>query len=1820
MDSNVATEAQSRYFDRDSSKHTIERADLIGQIVWKHILATYTTLGHKKRCVFMLTGMLTDNLLGVSRQFPDDSGPRILLALNDSIDSKIRNLAHEEHVSDRPAVYWRHYDNAEIVVFAPHSQELDDVGAGLQPIERIGFKEISDKVEDWAKVMLPSASSNYQKWGQNLLSGINRCRDICLDLNTFVDFVMATRVLKDIPHQKKVREAAWALRLPRNCFSRIPDAKLENGSSYTAKAFERILTVASRECGNYPFLKKRDESRLDLGAVIVNLDAETQKTKQRNPEDAEALKAIAITRNLLDDVRQIRSGEWRYSQEQFCQHVDWQRYGNRFFKVGKRSNSGSLGESTLKFIEEEYPNELNEELQYQLLDMDSQPLGEATIDSKNFYTNWQEQMFTSGKRSLFERWRKHIFKEQVNGHDFLPTLVRGLEALLSKAQLDEHLDETGTADGDANFRIVVKTRNPKKHTSWTRIDSEVYSLFRFEVQFLSNILGPTVCFDLGACFNSTCIQKANPSIRKDDRQIEMEMFLFPGRTSQGNSGVANTGDELSSVRVIWSPYSGKKRSIALSFVKDLKALAVSEKNGKKIRVPRVPFTLKTVGNIGKRSLIALNDTESFVDVMKGDKGRLIDTSQLDDTFNDLMTCLKNLYEDRVITQSAFHKIKIRLLRFQKFYGRAISNVVFSPEKAFVSNIIMKQATAFGALCDSVRTLASESNDVRTHLFPLICEFALVPSSRSNAIGKVIIPPWHPLRLAEKYSKAKFVRNLITKLLKQSNPAAGELGVLFEKHLKALDNWYFPEILLYNRELFVAVQHDSGYSLAIPASDFTEDKQGLETTTQEAVGHFINAANEYLEINPHEEASLSLVVYNSKSASLPVTLVKEFEQRLASNSSLRCELLITHENEERRREIYSEQNTRLASEGIGESARGFLSQLRVGVEKQIFNGAENEPRPYDLVFLHESFSQCSKIDWKWRDGDACKLRKEFSPRETIYPRRFPGTKNSKQTEILLSTERPPRSVAQFLNLVFCSEGTMRDVTPGKHALPLLMVEYSNDQVRQIIKSAHDLGEWVVTYDRLANRRLLRTSNIKIIRDFALPSSDTQVLISSGTPAGGLQSLLVDEIHNLGNIKSRKDAEKITEQVIESVIEFAGQKIMDTTRSINSARELLGLAVCRYVLSSGIGPSTKQVFLSLDDNRGLFGIKGQVADILALDVSEKTDGFEISMCVAEAKYSTYSGAAHARLKSFDQLKNTFGYLSKIFSVESELQREAWCARLLEALTVRPEFAEAFGSDARKENRFRSSLIEGQVSFRITAESVVCVYDHPELDLYEQYLPKPDEFPDLRQSILGKSMIEKALKSFSECTHTDLPGLKETRDRLPETGLKKKKVETGNSDTTNVKRYSEKVKEPPTLTPVSKRQVQTGHPNVGFKPRFWEALHAVASTTKSKLDSLSERVWVERTSSETQRALTELGMHARFLEQPAIATPNGMLINFKGHLSLTEHRLNSVLSQLRTTYAIRAVDVIPGLGSISLFVERNERKLVNLAETWIDANWPVNEAGRVSIYLIGRREDNGELLYLNFGAKVDGIKGHGTHTLIAGETGSGKGVLLQNLLLQMIALNDPNSLEIWLIDPKHGVDFPWIRNAPHLSRGIIVDQDGAIDALKATVDEMEHRYTLLAKQEVPNIHEYNCKVSPECRLPKIFLIHDEMGDWMAGSEEYRKTVQDHAVRLGMKARAAGIHLILVTQRASKESIPVLLRDNMNNRISMKVSNEAGSKLVLGSSGGERLLGNGHALAKLKNETPEHGDYFRVQVPFVSTENLNILAQAAIQDMTKTRSVTLS
>ena len=158
-----------------------------------------------------------------------------------------------------------------------------------------------------------------------------------------------------------------------------------------------------------------------------------------------------------------------------------------------------------------------------------------------------------------------------------------------------------------------------------------------------------------------------------------------------------------------------------------------------------------------------------------------------------------------------------------------------------------------------------------------------------------------------------------------------------------------------------------------------------------------------------------------------------------------------------------------------------------------------------------------------------------------------------------------------------------------------------------------------------------------------------------------------------------------------------------------------------------------------------------------------------------------------------------------------------------------------------------------------------------------------------------------------------------------------------------------------------------------------------------------------------------------------------------------------------------------------------------------------------------------------------------------------------------------------------------------------------LSALIAEMERRYAVLRKNKVANIFDLNKKEDATERLPFLWLIHDEFADWMM-TAEYRDSVTDIVGRLGVKARAAGISLVFAAQRPDANVMPIQLRDNLGNRLILRVSSEGTSEIALGEKGAERLLGKGHMAAKLEG-TPAivHG-----QVPFIRAETLEAMVAA--------------
>lgn len=199
---------------------------------------------------------------------------------------------------------------------------------------------------------------------------------------------------------------------------------------------------------------------------------------------------------------------------------------------------------------------------------------------------------------------------------------------------------------------------------------------------------------------------------------------------------------------------------------------------------------------------------------------------------------------------------------------------------------------------------------------------------------------------------------------------------------------------------------------------------------------------------------------------------------------------------------------------------------------------------------------------------------------------------------------------------------------------------------------------------------------------------------------------------------------------------------------------------------------------------------------------------------------------------------------------------------------------------------------------------------------------------------------------------------------------------------------------------------------------------------------------------------------------------------------------------------------------------------------------------------------------------------HGLIAGATGSGKSVCINSILVSLLYKANPNELKLMLIDPKM-VELAPFNHIPHLVSPVITDVKAATAALKWAVEEMERRYQLFMHSGARKIEAYN-KMCDENgmyaqKLPYLLIVIDELADLMMMSPQ---DVEDSIVRITQKARAAGIHLIVATQRPSVDVITGLIKSNIPTRIAFSVSSQIDSRTILDAQGAERLLGRGDML----------------------------------------------
>ncbi len=293
----------------------------------------------------------------------------------------------------------------------------------------------------------------------------------------------------------------------------------------------------------------------------------------------------------------------------------------------------------------------------------------------------------------------------------------------------------------------------------------------------------------------------------------------------------------------------------------------------------------------------------------------------------------------------------------------------------------------------------------------------------------------------------------------------------------------------------------------------------------------------------------------------------------------------------------------------------------------------------------------------------------------------------------------------------------------------------------------------------------------------------------------------------------------------------------------------------------------------------------------------------------------------------------------------------------------------------------------------------------------------------------------------------------------------------------------------------------------------------------------------------------------------------------------------------HSIRIQAPVPGKGYVGIEVPNVAKALVSLRDVLEAPEF--QKIAKKSPLAIGLGQNvSGQPIAADLSAMP--------HLLIAGTTGSGKSVCVNSIIAGLLLLNTPDVLKLVMVDPKR-VELTGYNGIPHLAAPVVVEMDRVIGTLQWALREMDHRYKLFSEQGARNITEYNKKIGrakDKDKLPYIVIIIDELADlMMLAPEDTERAV----TRLAQMARATGIHMVIATQRPSVDVVTGLIKANFPARIAFAVASSTDSRVILDSTGAERLLGQGDMLF----QSPDAAAPVRLQGTFVSDTELSKLIE---------------
>jgi S-DNA-T family DNA segregation ATPase FtsK/SpoIIIE len=1673
-------------------------------------------------------------------------------------------------LTNERATYYRNWVTASPAILLANVG--DDEEQSLRELTPVGKSELMKRPDLWVSAASQNLAlpAEHRPWWEAALYALQSL-DIA-SLEAFATYVAATSAAieeEGLPVSNALGHALPALRLPRDYdfFEAIPNNRRDIAAQWRALY---ATAHAKRAC----YLSKVRPT----GVVLTNdeLKDAYRRVQESIPDEARpAVEAfVSAPHGWSAESQEIAECEWEDVQPLFD---------------GIRRVRANLGQLTLDFYNDRDPLDLPDEDRAYLGRLIDRRVTRAELpEDTAFYEAHVNELRED--RKLKAMWDRFMFGAPIETTDFLVGLLRCLERF-----------SWNTSVEDRSLTLRCDRRYPKDFES---LNYHAGLYFAHRYRGLQSLFGDRVHWEVGRLFDFPAVveqwQERGEDLEESETRSALEIKFFV-ELSIGSGRSSDRHQE----QFIWKY---EPNGVPSELPHDWDRLSTHPLVNR--HVDREPASSK-----GLSQTLNLSDARTLIAASGEDRGSLIgDYDAKDDLAASWAQWLAEARQHGLLTTIGADQIRDRYSAFADRYTAAIRRFA---DQGLGDASLEEQAHAYGALLDALSRYGKGDRNRQLFLRPVLRLGTVAVEGGKPA---VIVAPWHPLRLVAMQRKAKRIAAVLEQLLTTTSIEFGDQQLFFRDLQAELEHPWYPETAIGwsgdSPALLATMDVVNDYSLHEPP---IASHSGLDLTGEdpaEGATRVVELVKRYVALQPHERANLSVVLYNCDSARLPMAVVDKLAAMQDDDAAMRCQVLLRHRDQSQLRNLYEQIVDAADIDGdavvASETTRDFMARLRIGImADQAPRSIGGDGTPNDLVFSQDVIARHAILEWYTQDATPAD---PYALNPAQWSRRRPAPAGQlKSVVFLCCPAQPPEgwAYATALATFFTRDWTDDE---AQRLLPARQLDYQAPTTSRILEETHDLGAWVANYDELLDRRQLVECGVRVIRYKQSQTQGRNLVVSSTAPTTLLQSMVLGRLRQLDVGIDETALVDLAQRLIDDANDLSGDIVLRAAKRGRNANELIGIVLSRYLIRYELGLDAYAGWYFLDDYAGWLGQREQhIADLLALSPSSTGDGtLRLNVIVTEAKYIDAASLTVKSRESQRQLRDTVRRIgSAVAAHEARLDRDIWRERLSELLVDGVRFSADAPLDLPT---WRRAIRDGRCEIALRGYSHVflsgpsddagatgCISLSDPATASSEMWQETFARPELKELIRRYHAREDP--TSVRCDRVDLaagggsgpttPGFTPSKPsdgtELPSaassaTDDKPGPSEPGPAAAASGSRDAE---------PVVPSQPTESEPAGTGRWAYRDVERWVNRSAAATQDRSADEAWLRRVEVAVRTALQTFQLQAKLIQ--STLTPNAALLKFQGSANLTVEQVLRRRSEFLTTHGLNIVAVQPEPGAVTLSIARPTREVVSLRQVW--QRWiPDSQAGNEDL-LIGVRETDGRLLVLSPGGQ------HAPHTMIAGSTGSGKSVLMQNMLLSIAATNTPAQAQIVLIDPKQGVDYFAFEQLPHLDGQIIDQPQDALERINALVSEMDSRYAKLRSARAPNLRTYNSRALEHERLPILWLIHDEFAEWML-VEEYKQSVTAAVSRLGVKARAAGIHLIFAAQRPDANVVPVQLRANLGNRLILRVDSEGTSEIALGEKGAERLLGRGHMVAKLEGEP----SLVYAQVPYIEPSDIDELIRSML------------